>query len=168
MVGWLIWAYRPFETVFQSISGRLPERGSKKREMIERKNVQTTPTRTYMYCRRSRPLPYYNPNCRTPRYWEFTQDHRTTRPPPYCFTDIEGKCGLIIGGGGGGGKRYVGPPPKLLGACPPPPPPPPHHHPHLPPLLFLRLCRVAQGLPSSIAQVFLGNYAERATTREIR
>ena len=38
---WLCWAYRPFETVFQSISGRLPERGRKKREMIaERKNVK--------------------------------------------------------------------------------------------------------------------------------
>ena len=34
----------PFETVFQSISGHLPERGRKKREVIdERKNVQTTP-----------------------------------------------------------------------------------------------------------------------------
>ena len=48
VVGWLVWAKRPFETVFQSISGRLPERGRKKREVIdERKNVQTTPTRTY-------------------------------------------------------------------------------------------------------------------------
>ena len=26
LVGWLFWASRPFETVFQSISGRLPER----------------------------------------------------------------------------------------------------------------------------------------------
>ena len=38
------------------------------------------PTRTY--CKRNRPLPYYYPNCRTPRHWKFTQDHRTTRPPP--------------------------------------------------------------------------------------
>ena len=38
------------------------------------------PTRTY--CKRNRPLPYYHPNCRTPRHWKFTQDHRTTRPPP--------------------------------------------------------------------------------------
>ena len=30
IVGWLFWAYRPFKTVFQSISGRLPERGRKK------------------------------------------------------------------------------------------------------------------------------------------
>ena len=45
LVGWLFWTYRPFETVFQSISGRLPERGRNKREMIDerKKNVQTTP-----------------------------------------------------------------------------------------------------------------------------
>ena len=59
LVGWLFWALRPFETVFQSISGRLPERGTKKREMIDvSKNVQTTHT----HCKRSRPLPYSNPN----------------------------------------------------------------------------------------------------------
>ena len=46
------------------------------------KNVQTTPTRTY--CKRNRPLPYCNQNCRTPWHWKFTQDHRTTRPPPIC------------------------------------------------------------------------------------
>ena len=45
-------------TVFQSISGRLPEIGRKRRAKIEEsKNVQTTPTRTY--CKRNRPLPYY-------------------------------------------------------------------------------------------------------------
>ena len=47
----------------------------------ESKNVQTTPTRTYY--KRSRPLPYCNPNCRTPRHWKFTQHHRTTRPPHF-------------------------------------------------------------------------------------
>ena len=42
---------------FQSISGRLPKRGRKRTErIVESKNVQTTPTRTY--CERSRPLPY--------------------------------------------------------------------------------------------------------------
>ena len=42
LVGWL--AVLGFQTVFQSISGRLPERGRKKRETIdERKNVQATP-----------------------------------------------------------------------------------------------------------------------------
>ena len=43
LVGWF-WVYRPFETVFQSISGRLPKRGRKRKERIdESKNVQTTP-----------------------------------------------------------------------------------------------------------------------------
>ena len=58
LVGWLFWVKRPLETVFQSLSGRLPERRRKRRErIVESKNVQTTPTRTY--CKRNRPLPYY-------------------------------------------------------------------------------------------------------------
>ena len=58
----------------------LPKRGRKRKERIdERKNVQTTPTRTY--CKRSRPLPYYNPNCRMPRYWKFTQHNQSTNQP---------------------------------------------------------------------------------------
>ena len=90
LVGWLIWVLRPFETVFQSISGRLPEKGRKKIEMIdERKNVQTTPTRTF--CKRSRPLPYCNPSCRTPRHWKFTQHHRTIRPPQR----FNGLCSIL-------------------------------------------------------------------------
>ena len=57
LVGWFFWVYWPFETVFQSIWGRLSQRGRKRRERIdESKNVQTTPTRTYCEC--SRPLPY--------------------------------------------------------------------------------------------------------------
>ena len=57
--------------------------GRQRRERIdESKSVQTTPTRTY--CKRSRPLPYCNQNCRTPRHWKFTQHHRTTQPPPIC------------------------------------------------------------------------------------
>ena len=47
LVGWLVGCFGlndPLRPVFQSISGRLPERGRKKRELIdERKNVQTTP-----------------------------------------------------------------------------------------------------------------------------
>ena len=44
MVGWLFLAYRPFETVFQSVLGRLPERRRKKREMIdERKMSEQSP-----------------------------------------------------------------------------------------------------------------------------
>ena len=79
-VDWLVvLSLTAHETVFQSISDRLPERGIKRKERIEEsKNVQTTPTRTY--CKRNRPLSYYHQNCRTPRHWKFTQDHRTTRP----------------------------------------------------------------------------------------
>ena len=114
LVGWLVWVERTFETVFQSISGRLPERGRKRRESIdESKNVQTTPTRTF--CKRSRPLPYCNPNCRTPRYWKFTQHHRTTRPllrwcwvklpvpgrPTIWITVGQGPTALAVGAGGG-------------------------------------------------------------------
>ena len=43
MVGWF-WVKWPFETIFQSISDRLPKRGRKRKERIdESKNVQTTP-----------------------------------------------------------------------------------------------------------------------------
>ena len=45
----------------------------------------TTNQPTGTYCKRNMPLPYYHPNCRTPRYWRFTQDHRITRPPPTNF-----------------------------------------------------------------------------------
>ena len=56
----------------------LPERGRKKREMIdESKNVQTIRT----YCKCCRPLPCYNQISRTPRHWKFTQHHHTSRPP---------------------------------------------------------------------------------------
>ena len=62
LIGWLVvLGLTAFEIVFQSISGRLPKSGRKKKEMIdETKNVQTTPTRTF--CKRSRPLSYSNPN----------------------------------------------------------------------------------------------------------
>ena len=65
------------------------------RERIdESTNVQTTPIRTYRKC--SRPLPYCNPNCRTPRHWKFTQHHRTTRPP-----QGQGPTALAVVAGGG-------------------------------------------------------------------
>ena len=74
----MLWVKRPFETVLQSISVRLPERGRERREWIEEsKNVQTPPTHTY--CKRSRPLPYCHPNCRMPDTGSFTQDHSKTR-----------------------------------------------------------------------------------------
>ena len=80
LVGWLFWVKLPFEPVFQSISGR-PERGRKRRERIEEsKNVKTTPTRTY--CKSSRPLPYSNPNCRTPGTGSLP---RTIAPPDHPY-----------------------------------------------------------------------------------
>ena len=52
---------RRFETVFQSMSGRLPERGRMKKEVTDvRKRGQTTPSRTQ--CQRSWPLSHYCPN----------------------------------------------------------------------------------------------------------
>ena len=83
-VGWLVgcFGFNGPLRVFQSISGRLPKTGRKRKERIdESKNDQTTPTRTYCKC--SRPLPYCYPNCRTPRHWKITQQHRTTRPPTH-------------------------------------------------------------------------------------
>ena len=68
---------RQYFSLYQAASQREGERGEK---IVESKNVQTTPTRTY--CKHSRPLPYYHPNCRTPQHWKFTQNLRTTRPPP--------------------------------------------------------------------------------------
>ena len=81
--GWLVGCFgfngplRQYCSLYR-VSQREGERGEK---INESKNVQTTPTRTYCKC--SRPLPYCNPNCRTPRHRKFTQHHRTTRPPPY-------------------------------------------------------------------------------------
>ena len=57
--GWLVgcFGFNGPLRIFQYISSRLPKRGRKRRErIVESKNVQTTPTRTY--CERSRPLPY--------------------------------------------------------------------------------------------------------------
>ena len=72
---------RQYLSLYQAVSQREGERGE---GIEESKNVQTTPPpHTHTYCKRSRPLPYYYPNCRTPRHWKFTQDHhRTTQTPP--------------------------------------------------------------------------------------
>ena len=83
VLGWLVGCFglngplRQYFSLYRAISQR---EGERRERMDESKNVQTTPTRTY--CKRNRPLPYCNPNCRTPRHWKFTQHHRTTRPPP--------------------------------------------------------------------------------------
>ena len=67
---------RQYFSLYRAVSQREGEGGER---IDESKNVQTTPTRTY--CKRNRPLPYFNQNCRTPRHWKFTQHHRTIRPP---------------------------------------------------------------------------------------
>ena len=45
LVGWLFWAERPFETILQSMSGRLPEGGRKNREVtvIDERKMFTYP-----------------------------------------------------------------------------------------------------------------------------
>ena len=42
-VGWLFWISRPFETVFQSISGRLPEREKEERNDRREKEMSKQP-----------------------------------------------------------------------------------------------------------------------------
>ena len=48
---------RQYFSLYRAVSQR---EGGRKEMIDESKNVQTTPTRTY--CKRSRPLPYSNPN----------------------------------------------------------------------------------------------------------
>ena len=54
---------RQYFSLYRAVSQR---EGEKRERIDESKNVQTTPTRTY--CKRNRPLPYCNQNCRTPRH----------------------------------------------------------------------------------------------------
>ena len=68
-VDWLVDCFgfsgplRQYFSLYRAVSQREVQRGER---IEESKNVQTTPTRTY--CKRKRPLPYYYPNCRTPRH----------------------------------------------------------------------------------------------------
>ena len=75
---WFNVPLRQYFSLYRAVSQREGEREEKR--IDESKNVQTPTTRTYCKC--SRPLPYCNPNCRTPRHCNLTQHHRTTRPPP--------------------------------------------------------------------------------------
>ena len=43
LVGWLFWVLRPFETVFQSISRRLPKRGRKRNERTDESKMSKQP-----------------------------------------------------------------------------------------------------------------------------
>ena len=56
---------RQYFSLYRAVSQR---EGERRERIDESKNVQTTPTRTY--CKRNRPLPYCNQNCRTPRHWK--------------------------------------------------------------------------------------------------
>ena len=82
--------------MFQSISGRLPERGRKKRESIdERKNVQTTPPEPTAST--IGPCPTVIQVSRTPRHWKFTQHLRTTLPPLFPIVKMtENHRGVLI------------------------------------------------------------------------
>ena len=74
---------RQYFSLYRAVSQREGERGER---IDESKSVQTTPTPTF--CKRNRPLPYCNQNCRTPRHWKFTQHHRITRPSPPILTNF--------------------------------------------------------------------------------
>ena len=43
LIDWLVWVKRPFETVFQSISGRLPKRGRKRKERVDESKMSKQP-----------------------------------------------------------------------------------------------------------------------------
>ena len=77
---------RQYFSLYWAVSQR---EGEREERIVESKNVQTTPTRTY--CKHNRPLSYCNQNCRTPRHWKFTQHHRTTRPPPGTALNSQGE-----------------------------------------------------------------------------
>ena len=85
-VRWLVGCFGldgPLRQYFSLYRGRLPERGRKKREMIdERKNVQTPPPPPPAPIASAIGLcPTLFQISRTPRHWKFIQHHRTTRPP---------------------------------------------------------------------------------------
>ena len=63
--------------------GERGEKGQRRVKMSKQPPPPPPPPPTPTYCKRNRPSPYYHPNCRTPRHWKFTQDLRTTRPPPW-------------------------------------------------------------------------------------
>ena len=87
LVGWLFWAKRPFETVFQSISDRLPERGRKKRNNRREKKMAKQPSPA-LTARAVGPCPTLVQISRPPWNWKVTQRNRTTRSPPTTFTDF--------------------------------------------------------------------------------
>ena len=57
--------------------------------IYESRNVQTTPIRTY--CKRSRPLPYCNPNCRALEVYP-----STIAPPDHPYLFFDGCASLVL------------------------------------------------------------------------
>ena len=101
LVGWLFGFNGPLRQYF-SLYRAVSQRERERRErIVESKNGQTTPTRTYCYqnCRSpcptvikivGRPGTGSLPSTIAPpdhptRHWKFTQHHRTTRPPPTSY-----------------------------------------------------------------------------------
>ena len=78
--GWLVGCLgfngplRQYFSLYRAVSQR---EGERRERIDESKNVQTTATPTY--CKRNRPLPYCNQNCRTPG----TGSLPSTIAPPY-------------------------------------------------------------------------------------
>ena len=81
---------RQYFSLYRAVPRREGERGGKGQTRVK----MSKQPRTRTYCKRSRPLPYYHSNCRTPRHWKFTKHHRTTRPSParyrlkYCLKGL--------------------------------------------------------------------------------
>ena len=74
LVGWLFWALRLFETIFQSISGRLSERGRQKRIVIDERKMskQSPPARTASTIG---PCPTVTQVGRTHRHWKSRKEN---------------------------------------------------------------------------------------------
>ena len=88
LVGWFEFSgpLRQYFSLYQAVSQREGERGVKGQRRVK-------------MSKQPPPVPYYHPNCRTPRHWKFTQDHRTTRPPPKCYGQTDnlpgGSCSVL-------------------------------------------------------------------------
>ena len=78
-------------SLYQAVSQREGERGEKGQMRIKM-SKQPHPH----LCKHNRPLPYCQPNCRTPRHWKFTQYHRTTRPPHIMIRTLYFICIIFV------------------------------------------------------------------------
>ena len=82
LVGWLFFGLndplRQYFSLYRVVSQREGERGEKGQMRVKMfKQPPPAPT-----ARAVGPCPTLIQTSRTPRHWKFTQDHRTTRPPP--------------------------------------------------------------------------------------